>query len=145
MTETRVVPVKKVSQEVLNEIRDMRDNVVGELFSIDNVNDYFDNHHVISNWVYDSSVSDKENNQRLIALILYVGGDSGAIRLEEVKYVVRSKKRDNDGDYTFYKEYNEEMQLAEFTWNVNSALKFDTFELALERLLYGFEIVKVNV
>lgn len=145
MAETRAVPVKKVSQEILNEIRDMRDNVVGELFSIDNVNDYFDNHHVISNWVYDTSVSDEENNQRLIALILYVGGDSGAIRLEEVKYVVRSKERDDDGDYSFFERFDEYSQQPIYGYILEEAMKFDTREEAQKYLMIEFEIVKVNV
>lgn len=80
----------KVSQELMNEIDEWRDNVHGLIVSADLILPLS-----IYNWWLDNYKGNSEKNNRLIALIQYVNGEDVFEVKKPKKWVVRSKIKEN--------------------------------------------------
>ena len=124
----------KVTQEFMDELIKWRDSkdIKPEIGKPRSYVDGFE----ISNlpiavrfWWQDDIDDPFENNRRLIAIIQWLNGEDVFEVEVPHKFVVRSDKKDNDGDYAYVAVEND-MTFAAYTF-VN-ATKFDTREEAQE-------------
>ena len=88
-----------VSQEFMNELEDWKLDTVGTTFI--NGDDIKKLPYVINVWWFNFDASDKEYNNRIIAIIRWVNGEDVFEVEKPKKWVVRSKGTDNDGDYRY--------------------------------------------
>lgn len=123
----------KVTKEFTNELIKWRDemnlNAKKEL-----IDTFVDGHNIenipdiVSDW-WTEPVSPIENNNCLIAIIQWLNGEDVFEVENPHKFVVRSDKKDHDGDYAYVVVEND-MTIAAYTF-VN-ATKFETLEEAQE-------------
>lgn len=76
-------------------------------------------------WLYDNTSI--ERNSRLIAIISWLNGEDVFEVEQSNKFIVRSHKADEDGDYTYVSVSGE---LTDATYMRKDATKFDTYEEA---------------
>ena len=95
-------------------------------------------------WLGDD-VPDKENNNRLIAIIRWVNGEDVFEVEKPKKWVVRSKETDNKGNYMYgYIVPNERLKYMEMAYGKYPSAYFDTKEEAESWANSHQEVVEVN-
>lgn len=123
----------KVTQEFMNELIKWRDDM-----SLDAEKEFIDTFvdgqdiqempAIVDAWWTDSYDS-IENNNRLIAIIQWLNGEDVFEVEVPHKFIVRSDKTDNEGDYTYILVVD---GIAKTFYSLNVATKFDTREEAQE-------------
>lgn len=129
-----------VSQEFMNElnlwcdIRKLHDFrlLISDLHSLPDL---------IKNWQKDELQSDKESNNRLIAIIRWVNGEDVFEVEKPKKWVVRSKRTDEDGYYWYVANYK---GLTNRVFYEEQATKFETKEEAQSWANSHQEVVEVE-
>lgn len=117
----------KVTQEFMDELIKWRDEYTRDCFGVDaHALDYMPK--VVDNWRF-NELSSYESNRRFGAIINWINGEDVFEVENPHKFVVRSDKKDHDGDYAYVVVEND-MTTAAYTF-VN-ATKFDTREEAQE-------------
>lgn len=118
-----------VSQEFMTELEEWKARLnVNERYYVFE-EDVYDFPSLIETWwKYRMSKSDKETNNRLIAIIRWVNGEDVFEVEKPTKWVVRSKDHNNFGEYT-YVTTDDIFSLA-ITMGVENATRFDTKEEA---------------
>lgn len=131
-----------VSQEFMNELEDWKLNTISGVFINDD--DIEDLPYIIVSWWVEES-SDKENNNRLIAIIRWLNGEDIFEVEKPKKWVVRSKDRTEQGShlYIYLIDSNgvEDLMTA---WTKDIATKFDTKEEAQSWANAHQEVVEVE-
>ena len=95
-------------------------------------------------WLGDD-VPDKENNNRLIAIIRWVNGEDVFEVEKPKKWIVRSKETDNKGNYMYgYIVPNERLKYMEMAYGKYPSAYFDTKEEAESWANSHQEVVEVN-
>ena len=124
----------KVTQEFMNELIKWRDDMSLDTKS-DSMDTFVDGQDIekmpglVDAWWTDSYDS-IENNNRLIAIIQWLNGEDVFEVEKPHKFVVRSEKSDNDGDYIYVQVKNGITAINRYY--VSGATKFDTREEAQE-------------
>ena len=97
---------------------------------------------VIHEWWANNYINDKENNNRLIAIIRWVNGEDVFEVERPKKWIVRSKNTDNTGDYGYVSinQYN----ITYNAYHIISATKFDTKEEAESWANAHQEVIEVE-
>lgn len=136
-----------VSQEFINELMEWKNNLV----AYDEPGYFIDDEtiklfpYVVTAWWVDNKVPDKENNNRLIAIIRWVNGEDVFEVENPNKWVVRSKETDNKGNYMYgYIVPNERLKYMEMAYGKYPSAYFDTKEEAESWANGHQEVVEVK-
>ena len=128
-----------VSQEFMNELIDWKEHwVVLTLVSDEDITHLPIN---IYDWWHDY-VSEKESNNRLIAIIRWVNGKDVFEVEKPKKWVVRSKGTDDDDNYSYVFINLHNFTLS--TYHISNATKFDTKEEAQSWANSHQEVIEVE-
>lgn len=136
-----------VSQEFMNELVEWRDDIRHEWFDKKddgkwlNSADISDLEGIAEDWWLDTEISDNESNNRLIAIIRWVNGEDVFKVDKPKKWIVRSKLKDDDGDY-WYVSNNK--GLTDRHFYEKNATKFDTKEEAESWANSHQEVIEVE-
>ena len=118
-----------VSQEFMNELEDWKLDTVGTTFI--NGDDIKKLPYVINVWWFNFDASDKEYNNRIIAIIRWVNGEDVFEVKKPKKWVVRSKYSSEAGEHLYVMLFiGRGIKDATTLWGINNATKFDTKEEA---------------
>ena len=128
-----------VSQEFMNELEDWKLDTVGTNFI--NGDDIKKLPYVINVWWFNFDASDKEYNNRIIAIIRWVNGEDVFEVEKPKKWVVRSKDADALGRYGYLDCYD--YVLTGNIYERTRATKFDTKEEAESWANAHQEVVEV--
>ena len=132
-----------VSQEFMNELEDWKLDTVGTTFI--NGDDIKELPYVINVWWFNFDASDKEYNNRLIAIIRWVNGEDVFEVEKPKKWVVRSKETDEDGDYHYVDLDNfKNLKSVSTIYGLDFATKFDAKEEAQSWANSHQEVVEVE-
>ena len=126
--EVKMTKKYKVTQEFMNELIEWKQANFNDDFMFLNGDTIADFSDVINNWWY-SYLNDQERNNRLIAIIQWLNGEDVFEVEGPHKYIVRSNKNDDDGEYTYVFV---ESGMPFTSYYFYSATKFDTREEAQE-------------
>lgn len=69
----------------------------------------------LAEWWSDENLTDKERNNRLIGLVQYVNGEDVFEIAHKPKFIVRSKKPNQDNMYTYVQLFNDDNFLVQDT------------------------------
>lgn len=132
-----------VSQKFMNELERWKDtlstyNEPGYFIDMKNINDLPD---IVNIW-WGADISNKESNNRLIAIIRWVNGEDVFEVEKPKKWVVRSKDADTLGRYGYLDCYD--YAITENTYKPYHATKFDTKEEAQEWANSHQEVIEVE-
>ena len=116
-----------VSQEFMNELEDWKLDTVGTTFI--NGDDIKELPYVINVWWFNFDASDKEYNNRLIAIIRWVNGEDAFEVEKPKKWIVRSKETDGV-NRNFYVNVSPDKTWFGTTVEKGLATQFDTKEEA---------------
>ena len=131
-----------VSQEFMNELEDWKLDTVGTTFI--NGDDIKKLPYVINVWWFNFDASDKEYNNRIIAIIRWVNGEDVFEVEKPKKWVVRSKETDEDGDYHYVDLDNfKNLKSVSTIYGLDFATKFDAKEEAQSWANSHQEVVEV--
>ena len=98
----------------------------------------------IDDWWLDHNISEKERNNRLIAIIRWVNGEDVFEVEKPKKLVVRSKETDGDGDYHYVDLDNfKNLKSVSTIYGLDFATKFDAKEEAQSWANSHQEVVEV--
>ena len=132
-----------VSQEFMNELEDWKLDTVGTTFI--NGDDIKKLPYVINVWWFNFDASDKEYNNRIIAIIRWVNGEDVFEVEKPKKWVVRSKETDEDGDYHYVDLDNfKNLKSVSTIYGLDFATKFDAKEEAQSWANAHQEVVEVE-
>lgn len=132
----------KISKEVYDALMEWRDiinksqlnNFVGKL-AINHMEG------VIYNWWSTGEISDKEGNNRLIAIIRWVSGEDVFEVEKPKKWVVRSKKTYPDGTHRYVQIIDD---FSDWQFDIVKATRFDTKEEAESWANAHQEVIEVK-
>ena len=132
-----------VSQEFMNELEDWKLDTVGTTFI--NGDDIKKLPYVINVWWFNFDASDKEYNNRIIAIIRWVNGEDVFEVKKPKKWVVRSKETSEAGEHLYVSLLFIGRGIKDTTtlWGINNATKFDTKEEAESWANSHQEVVEV--
>ena len=128
-----------VSQEFMNELEDWKLDTVGTTFI--NGDDIKKLPYVINVWWFNFDASDKEYNNRIIAIIRWVNGEDVFEVEKPKKWVVRSKE--HDGQYFYGKLLLANNNTVFMGYSFANATRFDTKEEAESWANSHQEVVEV--
>ena len=130
-----------VSQEFIDELKEWKDKYFNDA-------NYFVSHldirnlpHIVSVWKCDG-VYDNEANNRLIAIIRWVNGEDVFEVEKPKKWIVRSKVKNQYGDFGYVSIST--FNIVHNSFDINQATKFDTKEEAQEWCNSHQEVVEVE-
>ena len=122
----------KVTQEFMDELVEWRDKQAVDVTRGYGCFVYADDlakvPAVVKDWWFYGNLS-IERNRRLIAIILWLNGEDVFEVEQSNKFVVRSRKADEDGYYAYV---NVSGELTDTTYMIKYATKFDTYAEAQE-------------
>lgn len=95
-------------------------------------------------WKTNDKLNVKEKNERLLAIVQFAMGEQPFEVEKPKKWVVRSKFKDNDGDYWYVRLQDEITELSTVGYDVDVATKFDTKEEAESWANAHQEVVEVE-
>lgn len=136
-----------VSQEFMDELEKWKDT----LSTYDEPGCFIDDEtiklfpYVVTTWWVDNRVPDKENNNRLIAILRWVNGEDVFKVEKPKKWVVRSKDIDEEG-YHLYVNLSKDLDILHLTtfYGLDMATRFDTKEEAESWANSHQEVVEVE-
>ena len=131
-----------VSQEFMNELEDWKLDTVGTTFI--NGDDIKKLPYVINVWWFNFDASDKEYNNRIIAIIRWVNGEDVFEVEKPKKWVVRSKETDDDNDHWYVRLPNNVDGINDVVYYMSSATLFNTKEEAQSWANSHQEVVEVE-
>ena len=98
---------------------------------------------IVGDWWLDSTISNAESNNRLIAIIRWVNGEDVFEIEKPTKWVVRSKEKDSVGDY-WYIQLTQDKKFSDGVCDLFGATKFDTKEEAESWANSHQEVIEVE-
>ena len=133
-----------VSQEFMNELEDWKLDTVGTTFI--NGDDIKKLPYVINVWWFNFDASDKEYNNRIIAIIRWVNGEDVFEVEKPKKWVVRSKDSSKAGRNLYVVlDVSHGIKTSINYWGKSNATEFDTKEEAESWANAHQEVVQVEV